>query len=110
MSRLIRLIIPTKAGVAFLLAFGLTDGIAIAAESKFSPLPYPQVDSSSWVMIEFWPDVSDYYFVRIFFGWLVREKQKAMRRRKAGIRPRSKGTKQDIEKGVFDLSALLLFE
>jgi hypothetical protein len=58
MSRFIRVTILTKAVVAFLLCF-LTDGVAIAAEAKYSPLPYPRLDSSSWVMIEFWPDVSD---------------------------------------------------
>lgn len=58
MSRSIRVTISTKAGLAFLLGLWLSHSVATAAESRFSPLPYPRVNPSSWVMIEFWPAVS----------------------------------------------------
>jgi hypothetical protein len=57
-DRSIRLMIFTTTGVAFLLGFWLTHGVGRAAESNFLPLPYPRVSPNSWVMIEFWADVS----------------------------------------------------
>jgi hypothetical protein len=45
--------------------------VAYGAELKFGPLPYPEINADTWVLIEIWPEVGDITLSTYFMDFSV---------------------------------------
>lgn len=57
-----------KRSVVFALALTMPLAVAHSGELQYGPLPYPAVNSETWVLIEIWPTVGDITLSAYFLG------------------------------------------